>query len=114
MVRGTWLSKKKMKANDMAPNHGLPSQLVAYFRDLLLNESNIVVEEEDRERFVFEIMKSTFETVMQGLELNEFDQYFDRENCSWDLKLALECRDLQRRIMSSVLSSCDEALMGLT
>lgn len=107
MVRGTWLSKTKKKDINMDFNHGLPSPLLAYFRDLLLNE-------EGRERFVFENMKSTFETLMEGLELNEFDEYFDRENCSWDLKLALECRDLQRRIISSVLSSCDEALMGLT
>lgn len=36
--------------------------------------------------------------------------YSDRETAAWDVKLAIEFKDLQRRIVSSIVTSCDASI----
>ncbi|KAH9805953.1 SET domain-containing protein [Citrus sinensis] len=52
---------------------------------------------------VLEDLQSTFSNMMEILGDTDFG---DGENTSWDVKLALEFKDLQRRIISSILTSC--------
>ena len=42
---------------------------------------------------------------------SDFD---DRENCSWDGKLSMDFKNLQRRIACSVSSSCHNGVNMLT
>nr|GEW25394.1 muniscin C-terminal mu homology domain-containing protein [Tanacetum cinerariifolium] len=37
----------------------------------------------------------------------DFFEVPNRENCAWDIKLALDFKDLQRRIISSIVNSCN-------
>ncbi|KAH9653952.1 SET domain-containing protein [Citrus sinensis] len=52
---------------------------------------------------VLEDLQSTFSNMMEILGDTDFG---DGENTSWDVKLALEFKDLERRIISSILTSC--------
>lgn len=101
MVRGTWLSK-----NHNIFYYGLPSPLLDYLRgaripmphDKIFTQENLTIEIE-----VLQDLCTTFEEMMERLGDAELD---DRENTSWDVKLAVEFKDMQRRIISSILSSC--------
>ncbi|KAF5742885.1 hypothetical protein HS088_TW09G00947 [Tripterygium wilfordii] len=58
---------------------------------------------------VLEDLQSTFSSMMANLGDNDTD-VVNRENLSWDVKLALEFKDLQGKIISSILNSCDAGL----
>ncbi|KAI3715142.1 hypothetical protein L6452_22112 [Arctium lappa] len=96
MVRGTWLSD----------NYGLPPPLLEHLRQArtLMLQSNITAQESlEIELEILEDLQSTFDAMMQNLAETE---PLVRENCDWDVKLALDFKDLQRRIISSIVNSC--------
>ncbi|KAF2309426.1 hypothetical protein GH714_002285 [Hevea brasiliensis] len=105
MVRGTWLSK-----NHNLFHYGLPCPLLNFLRRArsptlhtkTITQSNLEIEIE-----ILEVLQSTFNNMMENL--GDTDPV-DRENATWDVKLALEFKDLQRRIVSSILTSCDSGL----
>ncbi|WCJ42331.1 SET domain-containing protein [Euphorbia peplus] len=105
MVRGTWLSKNRTMFH-----YGLPSPLLELFRRAqsaseqpkTFTQSSLEIEME-----VLEDLKSTFTDMMENL--GDLD-LLNRESLTWDVKLALEYKDLQRRILSSILTSCDSGL----
>lgn len=101
MVRGTWLSK-----NHELFHYGLPAPLLEHLRRARnpMSQTNNTEENLQIELEVLEDLRSTFEVMMESLGETESDA---RENCNWDVKLALEFKDLQRRIVSSILTSCD-------
>lgn len=112
MVRSTWLSK------DVRPHsYGLPAHLLAHLR-VVLRGDDIEVDSndpsqqisEENERAVLETILSIFSPMMDRLTESED---FDRENSSWDVKLALDYKDKQKRIISSVLASCSAGLHEL-
>ncbi|XP_050220001.1 uncharacterized protein LOC126670340 isoform X2 [Mercurialis annua] len=105
MIRGTWLSK-----NHSIFYYGLPIPLLNFLRRArvptpyvkTMTESNLEIEIE-----ILEDLQSTFSNMMENL--GDVD-LVDRENINRDVKLALEFKDLQRRIVSSILTSCDVGL----
>lgn len=110
MVRGTWLSKS------IKPHtYGLPPPLLAHLRAVLRsNDIELHTEpheqDEETERAALDTIVSIFSPMLDGLnDTNELDC----ENCSWDVKLALDYKDLLRRIISSVLEACAAGLKEL-
>ncbi|XVF34222.1 hypothetical protein REPUB_Repub18cG0040700 [Reevesia pubescens] len=105
MVRGTWLSE-----NQNIFYYGLPSPLLDYLRRArspmpftkTFIQSNLQVDKE-----VLEDLQSTFNYMMENLGDTDL---VDRENASWDVKLALEFKERQRRIVSSILTSCSTGI----
>ncbi|XP_021893182.1 uncharacterized protein LOC110811109 [Carica papaya] len=105
MVRGTWMSN-----NHDIFCYGLPSPLLNCFRRArspVLHNNNLVQENLEIEKEVLEDIQYTFSDMMENLGDMDF---IDRENTSWDVKLALEFKDLQKRILSSILTSCSAGL----
>ncbi|XP_074361450.1 uncharacterized protein LOC141701718 isoform X2 [Apium graveolens] len=101
MVRGTWLSK-----NHEIFNYGLPSPLLDHLRRAqgstmqpnTITQENLAIELE-----ILLVLCSTFEDMMQAICDTDDD---DRENVSWDVKLALKFKKSQRKILSSIVTSC--------
>ncbi|XP_031484378.1 uncharacterized protein LOC116253606 isoform X2 [Nymphaea colorata] len=113
MVRGTWFSK-----SHKLPNYGLPSNLLLHLQKAMLqcednlSPTDILAEKKsDIERAVLETIMSIFSSMLESLG-GTCDE-FDRETISWDVKLALDFKDLQKRIVSSVVESCSAALQEL-
>ncbi|XVF70025.1 hypothetical protein PTKIN_Ptkin11bG0128200 [Pterospermum kingtungense] len=105
MVRGTWLSK-----NHDIFYYGLPSPLLDYLRRarspmLFTKTSKHANLEVDRE--VLQDLLSTFNDMIENIGDTDM---VDRENASWDVKLALEFGELQRRIVSSIIASCSTGI----
>ncbi|KAJ0984217.1 hypothetical protein J5N97_002573 [Dioscorea zingiberensis] len=109
MVRGTWLSKNKEH-----PLNGFPP-LLSHLRAIIEDAENQpppgISRKDEIERALIETIISIFNPMMESLG-NSDD--FDREKSSWDVKLALNYKDLQKRIISSILASCDIALQMLS
>ncbi|KAK8604917.1 hypothetical protein V6N13_082380 [Hibiscus sabdariffa] len=105
MVRGTWLSE-----NQNIFYYGLPSPLLDFLRSArtqmpftkTLIKANLEVDKE-----VLEDLQSTFNDMVENL--SDLDS-FDREISSWDVKLALEFKEMQRRIVTSILTSCSTGI----
>ncbi|XP_021276390.1 uncharacterized protein LOC110410829 isoform X3 [Herrania umbratica] len=101
MVRGTWLSN-----NQSIFYYGLPSPLLDFLRRArspmpltkTLIEANLEVDKQ-----VLEDLQSTFNDMLENLGDTDL---VDRKNASWDVKLALEFKEMQRRIFSSITTSC--------
>ncbi|KAF8400324.1 hypothetical protein HHK36_013621 [Tetracentron sinense] len=102
MVRGTWLSN-----NHEIFNYGLPPSLLDRLRDALcdaeLHTKTCTKKNLENEMAVLKSLQSIFDSMMDELDDLEC---FDRKNINLDVKLALEFKDIQRRIVSSVLTSC--------
>ncbi|KAJ4709331.1 [Fructose-bisphosphate aldolase]-lysine N-methyltransferase, chloroplastic [Melia azedarach] len=101
MVRGTWLSK-----NHNIFYYGLPSPLLDYLRRVrnpMWQEKTLLQANLESELEVLEDLQITFGDMMENLGDADF---VDGENTSWDVKLAVEFKNLQRRIISSILTSC--------
>ncbi|KAK9078877.1 hypothetical protein SSX86_002935 [Deinandra increscens subsp. villosa] len=101
MVRATWLSN-----NHGIFHYGLPTPLLEHLREArgLFLQSNITAQENlEIELEILEDLQSTFDAMMQNLSETE---PLVRENCDWDVKLALDYKDLQRQIISSIVNSC--------
>uniref|UniRef100_A0A0E0I938 Rubisco LSMT substrate-binding domain-containing protein n=1 Tax=Oryza nivara TaxID=4536 RepID=A0A0E0I938_ORYNI len=108
MVRGTWLSRLRGP-----PTYGLPHHLVSHLHAILgcnQNESAPEADNKENDRMVLETLLSIFTPMLEGL--GEPDD-FDRENACWDVKLALDYKDLQRRIVLSIVTSCTSGLAML-
>ncbi|KAK2646321.1 hypothetical protein Ddye_021516 [Dipteronia dyeriana] len=104
MVWGTWLSN-----NHNIFHYGLPSPLLDYLRRVrnpTQQEKKLVPANLEIELEVLEDLQSTFSGMLENLGDTGFADDFDGENTSWDLKLAVEFKDLQRRIVSSIITSC--------
>lgn len=101
MVRGTWLSK-----NHELFHYGLPSPLLDHFRRAqgstvqpkATTQENLAIELE-----ILLVLCSTFEDMMQAICDTDDD---DRENRSWDVKLASKFKKSQKKIFSSIVTSC--------
>ncbi|KAK8283550.1 hypothetical protein V6Z12_D08G102800 [Gossypium hirsutum] len=105
MVRGTWLSE-----NQNIFYYGLPSPLLDCLRSArsqmpftkTLIKANMEVDKE-----ILEDLQSTFNAMMENL--SDMDSV-DRESSSWDVKLASQFKEMQRRIVSSILTSCSTGI----
>ncbi|KAL3535367.1 hypothetical protein ACH5RR_003828 [Cinchona calisaya] len=100
MVRGTWFSK-----NSGIFNYSLPPPLLDHLR----RARGPVSRTETRDNLEIELeilddLRSTFEGMIESLGEEELD---DRESSSWDVKLAVDFKDLQRRIVCSIVNSCN-------
>ncbi|KAJ6846217.1 uncharacterized protein M6B38_279240 [Iris pallida] len=109
MIRGTWLSK-----SSKPHTYHLPSPLLAHLR-AVLKGSDFEMDpgesiHEEIERSVLETILSIFTPMMEAL--GDSDEV-DREGSNWDVKLALDYKDLHRRIISSILVSCTAGLREL-
>ncbi|CAL4997767.1 unnamed protein product [Urochloa decumbens] len=105
MVRGTWLSR-----SGGFPMYGLPQPLLSHLRAALgcgLDESTTEADIKENDRVLLETLLSIFNPMLE--DLPETDES-DRESASWDVKLALDYKDLQRMIISSIVTSCTSAL----
>ncbi|KAG6586075.1 [Fructose-bisphosphate aldolase]-lysine N-methyltransferase, chloroplastic, partial [Cucurbita argyrosperma subsp. sororia] len=104
MVRGTWLSK-----NQSIFHYGLPSPLLECLCKARCPELRTKLKLQgslENEMEVLNDLLSIFDGMMENLEdVNE-----DRSSTEWDIKLALNYKDLQRRIVSSCLNSCRAGL----
>ncbi|RRT40759.1 hypothetical protein B296_00030310 [Ensete ventricosum] len=131
MVRGTWLSK-----GDEAHAYGLPPRLLAHLRAVLKTDRAGLASrtsedgvrlllyslvDRDVERNVLETILSIFEPMLEGIcdsdnfDSDNFDSvmFYCRNNSSWDVKLSLDYKDLQRRIISSIVTACNCGLQML-
>ncbi|XP_027176110.1 uncharacterized protein LOC113775431 isoform X2 [Coffea eugenioides] len=98
MVRGTWFSR-----NNGIFNYGLAPPFLDHFR----RARGPISRTKTRDSLEIEVeilndLRSTFEDMMESLGGEELD-----DSCSWDVKLAMDFKDLQRRIVSSIITSCD-------
>ncbi|KAJ4754957.1 Histone-lysine N-methyltransferase setd3 [Rhynchospora pubera] len=104
MVRRTQLSK-----SNGSHTYGLPYKLIVHLRNALscadLMDSASDGKETDRE--VLEAILSIFNPMLEELGPSDGPAW---ENSSWDVKLALEFKELQRIIISSVVASCNSGL----
>lgn len=101
MVRGTWLSK-----DNRIFYYGLPSPLLDHLRksrNPMLHTKTFLQESLENELEVLENLKDIFDDMVDCMGKIDLD---DRENCSWDEKLAMDFKNLQRRIAYSVSTSC--------
>ncbi|MQL90093.1 hypothetical protein Taro_022677 [Colocasia esculenta] len=113
MVRGTWMAKNKGP-----PTFGLPPPLLDHLRCILKDDGSEQTPEickqvdvnKEMERTVLETILSIFNPMTEGLEATGD---VDRDGVGWDVKLALDFKDLYRKIISSVLESCSIGLQTL-
>ncbi|KAE8651665.1 uncharacterized protein LOC101212907 isoform X1 [Cucumis sativus] len=106
MVRGTWLSKIQSIFH-----YGLPSPFLECFRKALfpgLHTNCKLQGSMEGEIEVLNELLSIFSEMMEKLEDEDEDE--SRTSTEWDIKLALEYKDLQRKIVSSCLTSCHSGL----
>ncbi|KAL3344104.1 hypothetical protein AABB24_023507 [Solanum stoloniferum] len=102
MVRGTWFSK-----NHGIFHYGLPPPLLDRMRrsrNPSLQSMTLTPESLEIEFEILGDLCSMFEEMRDGLGDPELD---NRETTSWDVKLAVDFKDLQRRIFSSIVASCE-------
>ncbi|KAL6662069.1 hypothetical protein ACP70R_001453 [Stipagrostis hirtigluma subsp. patula] len=105
MVRGTWLSR-----SGGFPTYGLPQPLLSHLRAVLgcdFDESTPEADIKENDKVVLGTLLSIFNPMLEALR--EPDD-LDRENASWDVKLALDYKDVQRRILRSIVTSCTSAM----
>ncbi|GLT80379.1 hypothetical protein SLA2020_518210 [Shorea laevis] len=101
MVRGTWMSN-----NHDIFYYGLPSPLLDYLRRAWSPTSCTITSlraklECDNE--ILENLLSIFSGMMDGFGDTES---INSRNASWDVKLAVKYNDLQKMIVSSILTAC--------
>ncbi|GAB2291475.1 hypothetical protein Dimus_025730 [Dionaea muscipula] len=107
MVRGTWLSKYHGIFH-----YGLPTPMLSYLRKaekspkhtMMVSQGNL-----EEELFLLESLLSTFNVV--DSRFGDDEDYWESPNR--DVQLALTCKEMERRIVSSVLNSCDEGIKML-
>ncbi|KAK7265269.1 hypothetical protein RJT34_32887 [Clitoria ternatea] len=105
MVRGTWLSK-----NHNIFYYGLPCPLLDHLRrsrSPMLQTKTFLQGNLENELEVLENLKFIFDDMMENMGETDLD---NRENCSWDEKLAMDFKNLQRRIAYSVSTSCHNGI----
>lgn len=105
MVRGTWFSK-----NWNIFYYGLPSPFLDCLRrarNPMLLTKTLLPENLENEIEILEDLLSIFNDMMDSLGDEDLD---DRKNTTWDVKMAVEFKVLQRGIVSSILTSCHKGL----
>ncbi|CAL1415121.1 unnamed protein product [Linum trigynum] len=103
---GTWFSN-----NHGIFHYGLPTPLLNYLRkarDHMPNTTTIKKEDMEVDIEVLQDLVTTFNSMMENLGDTTSDYGEDCER--WDIKLAVEFKEGQRRIISSILSSCDDGI----
>ncbi|KAL5699853.1 [histone H3]-lysine(4) N-trimethyltransferase [Ranunculus cassubicifolius] len=112
MVRGTWLS-----SNHKPGYYGLPPPLLTYLRATLDGSCKMPREgtyiDVENEMAVLETLCSIFSPMLEGLVCDAPTSPRRGEKVGWDVKLALQYKELQRRILSSVLTSCSAGMQML-
>lgn len=113
MVRGTWLSKSQLN------RYGLPSRLLAALRTAFLEEDDLQllpsnprlsIVSKENEAAVLEAILSILKPMLDSMdETNEFSS----EDCSWGVNLAMQFKDGQRRLITSICESCSSGLQVL-
>lgn len=113
MVRGTWLSKSRLN------KYGLPSRLLDSLRTAFLEEDDLQllrrsprlsIISKENEAAVLEAILSILKPMLDSMgETNEFSS----EDCSWDVKLAMQFKDGQWRLITSICESCSSGLQVL-
>lgn len=113
MVRGTWLSKSRLN------KYGLPSRLLDSLRTAFLEEDDLQllrrsprlsIISKENEAAVLEAILSILKPMLDSMgATNEFRS----EDCSWDVKLAMQFRDGQWRLITSICESCSSGLQVL-
>ncbi|KAM2312344.1 hypothetical protein TB1_022094 [Malus domestica] len=101
MVRGPWFSENR----DIF-YYGLPSPLLDFLRSAhspVLHTKALLPENLKIEIEILENLLSICNDMMDELGDPDLD---DRKSTNWDVKLAVEFKDIQRGIVSSVLTSC--------
>ncbi|XP_016514628.1 ribulose-1,5 bisphosphate carboxylase/oxygenase large subunit N-methyltransferase, chloroplastic-like isoform X1 [Nicotiana tabacum] len=101
MIRGTWFSK-----NLGIFRYGLPPPLLDHMRrsrNPFSQTMNLTPENLEIELEILRDLCSMFQDMTDALGDGQLD---DRETTSWDTKLALDFKYLQRRIFSSIVASC--------
>lgn len=101
MVRGTWFSENR----DIF-YYSLPSPLLDFLRSAhspMLHTKALLPENLKIEIEILENLLSICNDMMDELGDPDLD---DRKSTNWDVKLAVEFKDIQRGIVSSVLTSC--------
>ncbi|KAL2928926.1 [Fructose-bisphosphate aldolase]-lysine N-methyltransferase chloroplastic [Bienertia sinuspersici] len=101
MVRGTWFS-----ANQDMFHYGLPLPLLEHLRSATnpgLKTMTLLQENLENEVTVLDNIHAIFGNMLDKLGDSNMD---DRKNEKWDVKLAIKYKDLQRSILSSILTAC--------
>ncbi|RHN64751.1 putative [Fructose-bisphosphate aldolase]-lysine N-methyltransferase [Medicago truncatula] len=101
MVRGTWLSN-----NHSIFYYGLPSPLLDHLRrsrSTVMQTKTFLQGNLENELEVLGDLKDIFDDMMDSMGEVDLD---NRESYTWDEKLAVDCKNLQRRIAHSVSTSC--------
>ncbi|XP_062164588.1 uncharacterized protein LOC133871209 isoform X2 [Alnus glutinosa] len=101
MVRATWHSNNR----DIF-HYGLPSPLLDSLRRArspMLRTKTLLQANLENEIEILKDLLFTFDNMMENLGDADED---DRGNGSWDVRLAVEFKDIQRGIVSSILTSC--------
>lgn len=101
MVRGTWLS-----TNQDIFHYGLPSPLLEHLRNAKnpgLYTMTLLQENLENELKVLEDLNEIFKSMMDKLGDSEKD---DWKSEKWDVQLAVKWKNLQRNIVSSILTAC--------
>ncbi|OAE19617.1 hypothetical protein AXG93_3756s1230 [Marchantia polymorpha subsp. ruderalis] len=105
--------------------HPLPTQLVAALRVACMEEDEIasfkadprtVMISERNERDVYESLLSTFDSLLEPLEQQDDSSPEDTEETDpsdWDVLLAKQYKEGQRRVLESVKSECISKLSSL-
>ncbi|KAJ1375501.1 SET domain [Sesbania bispinosa] len=101
MVRGTWLSN-----NHSTFYYGLPAPLLEHLRrsrSPMLRTKTFLQGNLENELEVLEDLICIFDDMMDNMGDIDLD---NSENCNWDERLAMNFKNLQRRIACSVSTSC--------
>ncbi|XP_051140338.1 uncharacterized protein LOC127257872 isoform X2 [Andrographis paniculata] len=103
MVRGTWLSR-----NHGIFHYGLPAPLLDHLRrarNPTWQSNNPTREMLETDLDLLRDLSSTFEAMIEAF--GEENPENSEGAAGWDVKLAMEFKILQRRIVSSILASCE-------
>ncbi|CAB4292890.1 unnamed protein product [Prunus armeniaca] len=101
MVRATWLSH-----NCNIFYYGLPSPFLDCLRRArspMPHTKDLLPENLKNEIEILEDLRAICDDMMDNLGDADLD---DRKDTNWDVKLAIKFKDIQRSIVSSVLTSC--------
>ncbi|KAK2358786.1 ribulose-1,5 bisphosphate carboxylase/oxygenase large subunit N-methyltransferase, chloroplastic [Trifolium repens] len=108
MVRGTWLSN-----NHSIFYYGLPSPLLNHLRrsrSPVLKTKTLLQGNLENELEVLGDLKDIFDDMMDNMGDIDLD---NSENYNWDEKLAVDFKNLQRRIAHSISTSCETGVSML-
>ncbi|XP_021724931.1 LOW QUALITY PROTEIN: N-lysine methyltransferase SETD6-like [Chenopodium quinoa] len=103
MVRGTWLS---VLTSQGLFYYGLPSPLLEHLRNAVnpgLHTMTLLQESLETEMMVLDDLYAIFDGMMKRLDDSVLE---DRLSEKWDVQLAIQYKDLQRNIVSSILTAC--------